>query len=343
MRVYPDKLSQHLGQLQQCYLLFGDDPWLTTNSQQQIIDAAKQAGFEERIQLHQESGFNWQELMQEWQAMSLFSSRRIIELTLPTAKPGTEGSAMLQALMQQPNPDMLLIIQGPKLTGDQTKSKWFKALDAQGLYIPCVTPEGIQFQRWLESRFHHYRLQLHADAKDMMINLYEGNLLAAEQALKLLQLLTPSQAITAEQLESYFEDQSRFSVFQLTDALLANQQDKAMHMLSQLKGEGTAMPILIWSLFKELGTLLQLKTAQQNGEPLSGLWNKLRIWDKRKGLYQSALSRLNLNQIEHMLAITSNIEMGLKQQGLEDWTSLSHLCLLFNPQAHTQLAFIELN
>lgn len=340
MRVYPDKLAQHLSSLHQCYLLFGDDPWLVNTSHRQILNQAKQQGFEERIQLQQETGFNWQELMQEWQAMSLFSSRRIIELTLPTAKPGTEGSNMLQALMQAPNPDMLLIIQGPKLASEQTKSKWFKSLDANGLYVPCATPEGVQFQRWLENRIQHYQLRFDIDAKSMMLTLYEGNLLAADQALKLLQLLSKNQIVTSEQLNRYFEDQSRFSVFQLLDALLSNQQDKALHMLSQLKGEGTAMPVLLWSLFKELNTLLQLKSAQAKGESLSNMWSKHRIWDKRKALYQGTLARLSLEQIEAMLALTSSIETKLKQQGLEDWTELSHLCLLFDPKAHQPLSFI---
>ena len=340
MRVYPDRLTQQLGKQHQCYLLFGDDPWLVNTSHREILDFAKQQGFEERIQLQQETGFNWQELMQEWQAMSLFSSRRIIELTLPTAKPGTEGSSMLQALMQSPNPDMLLIILGPKLAAEQTKSKWFKSLDANGLYVPCATPEGQQFQRWLESRIQYYHLRFDNDAKSMMLTLYEGNLLAADQALKLLQLLSKNQVITTEQLNRYFEDQSRFSVFQLLDALLANQQDKALHMLSQLKGEGTAMPVLLWSLFKELNTLLQLKSAQARGESLSTMWSQHRIWDKRKALYQNALTRLSLEQIETMLAQTSELETKLKQQGIEDWTGLSHLCLLFDPKAHQSISFI---
>ncbi|MDR8522809.1 MULTISPECIES: DNA polymerase III subunit delta [Shewanella] len=342
MRVYPDQLVRQLSPLPQCCLIFGDDPWLCEQSRAALHAEAKRQGFEEKIQLSQETGFSWNELYEQWQAMSLFSSRRIIELTLPQAKPGTDGSAMLQSLMQMDNPDVLLILSGPKLASEQTKSKWFKSLDAKGIYVPCATPEGAQFQRWLDGRINHYGLTVGRDAREMLFALYEGNLLAADQALQLLQLLSPNDAISCQQLEQYFEDQSRFSVFQLTDAMLNNQQDKAQHILSQLKSEGVAMPIILWSLFKELGVLMQLKSAQNNRQPIQGLWSKLRIWDKRKPIYQTALNRLELEHIESLLAASSAIELKLKQQGIEDWTGLSHVSLLFDPKAHRKLSHIEL-
>ncbi|WP_144213152.1 DNA polymerase III subunit delta [Shewanella donghaensis] len=341
MRVYPDQINQHLKNLHGSYLLFGDDPWLIENCKAQVLKAAKKQGFDERVHLTQDNTFSWNDLLQEWQSMSLFASRRIIELTLPQAKPGTEGSAAFISMMQNPNPDIILIIHGPKLSAE-TKSKWFKVLDSDGIYLPCATPEGKQFQRWLDNRIHHYKLHVQMDAKAMLFNLFEGNLLAAEQALQLLQLLSPDEPIHSDHLTDYFEDQSRFTVFQLTDALLSNHQKHAQHMLVQLNAEGTAMPILMWALFKELNVLLSLKMAVEQGEQLNSLWPKHRIWDKRKPLYQAALTRLTLNQIEHMLAFASKIERNLKQQGIEDWTAMSHLCLLFDPNAHRRLAHIEL-
>lgn len=343
MRVYPDQLAKQLSPLKPCYLIFGDDPWLCDTSKQAILAQAKREGFEERIVLTQETGFNWRELQDEWNTMSLFASRRIIELHLPQAKPGSEGSSQLQSLMQQDNPDLLLIVTGPKLASEQTKSKWFKQLDDKGIYIPCATPEGPQFQRWLQGQIRAAGLNLVPDAQQLLQTLYEGNLLAADQAIQLLQLLSPHQQITSEQLQSYFEDQSRFSVFQLADCLLANQQEKAQHILAQLQAEGTALPILLWGQFKELTTLLQLKQAMEAGTPLQSLWSKFRIWDKRKGLYQGALSRLSLSQIETLLACASKTELKLKQQGDEDWTSMSHLCLLYDPKAHAHLSHIELS
>ncbi|AVI66813.1 DNA polymerase III subunit delta [Shewanella sp. WE21] len=343
MRVYPDQLSRHLNQLFPCYLIFGDDPWLIETTKDQIRQFAKRQGFDEKVQLIQETGFNWNDLTQEWQAMSLFSSKRLIELTLSQAKPGAEGSSTLQALLQTPNPDMLLIIEGPKLATEQTNSKWFKTLDAHGMYLPCATPEGEQFMRWLDGRIKHFKLNLQPDARAMLHSLYEGNLLAADQAMQLLQLLSPTKPVSADELGHYFEDQSRFTVFQLTDALLNNKQDSAQHMLAQLNGEGTALPILLWALFKELGLLFNLKCEQAQGVALSALWGKHRIWDKRKPLYQAALQRLSLEQLEHMLALASKLELNLKQQGKEDWTGLSHLCLLFDPRAHRHLAHIAID
>lgn len=342
MRVYPDQISKHLSPLKQCYMVFGDDPWLCEMTRSQILHKAKKQGFEETIQLTQENNFNWDELLEQWQTLSLFSSRRIIELTLPQAKPGAQGSTMLQTLLNTPNPDVLLLVIGPKLAAEQTKSKWFKVLDATGVFIPCSTPEGAQFQRWIMGRISHFKLQIERDAQKILTGLYEGNLLAADQALQLLQLLSPTRPITSHQLEQYFEDQSRFSVFQLMDTLLHNQQRKAQHILVQLKAEGIALPIVLWSLFKELTILLQLKSAQEDKEPLQPHWDQLRIWDKKKPAYQAALSRLTLSHIDHLLIKTSALEIKLKQQGHEDWVGLSHLCLLFDPNAHAHLAHIQI-
>lgn len=197
--------------------------------------------------------------------------------------------------------------------------------------------------RWLDSRLQHFKLQLQNDARAMLYSLYEGNLLAADQAMQLLQLLSPTKPVSADELSHYFEDQSRFTVFQLSDALLLNKQQSAQHMLAQLNGEGTALPILLWTLFKELNLLLNLKNEQAQGIALNTLWGKHRIWDKRKPLYQAALQRLTLEQIEYMLVFASKIELNLKQQGKEDWTGLSHLCLLFDPKAHQHLAHITLD
>ncbi|QYK02309.1 DNA polymerase III subunit delta [Shewanella psychrotolerans] len=342
MRIYPDQLAKQIAPLKPCYMVFGDDPWQCETVKAVIYAQAKKEGFEEKIHLTQETGFNWNDLIEECNTMSLFASRRIIELNLPQAKPGAEGSTQLQAVMQSVNPDILLVITGPKLASEQTKSKWFKTLDNHGIYIPCTTPEGAQFQRWLNTRIQHFNLNLTQDAQQMLFSLYEGNLLAADQALQLLQLLSPNQQISSQQLALYFEDQSRFTVFQLADVLLSNQQEKAQHILSQLQAEGIAMPILLWGQFKELTTLFELKRAQEMGENVQTMWSKLRIWDKRKALYQAALTRLSLRQIETMLAFASKTELRLKQQGIEDWTALSHLCLLYDPAAHQHLNHIEL-
>ena len=343
MRVYPDQLQHNLKPLSPFYLLFGDDPWLIENSRNMIVQFCKKKGFQEILQINsQDSGFSWNTVWQEWQAMSLFASQRIIELQLPQGKPGTEGSNILQQMVNSPNPDTLLLMSGPKLGMDQTKSKWFKLLDEKGLYIPCATPEGNQFNRWLNNQIQHYQLNLNQNAKALLFNLYEGNLLAADQSLKLLQLLNPSKLITAEDLSHYFEDQSRFNVFQLSDALLDNKQAKVQHILAQLQSEGTAISVILWALFKELSVLLAMKTAIENKENINQLWQKHRIWDKRKSLYQNALNRLSLEQIEMMLTHASKIELQLKRKGNENWVGLSHLCLLFDPSAHRFFAHIEI-
>lgn len=343
MRVYPEQLANNLKTISLYYLLFGDDAWLIENARQQIIDFCQKKGFKEHIKFNtQDVDFSWQLVIQEWQSMSLFASQRIIELQLPQGKVGVEGAEVFKAILAANNPDTILLCVGPKIGMDQTKSKWFTGLDAKGIFVPCATPEGMQFNRWLTNRIQYYQLNFNQDARALLFSLYEGNLLAADQSLKLLQLLSPNALITDKELTQYFEDQSRFSLFQLCDALLENKQTKAQHMLSQLKAEGTALSILLWALFKELTVLLALKTALNNRENINNLWSKYRIWDKRKMLYQNALNRLSLNQIESMLAVASKLELQLKRKGNEDWVGFSHLCLLFDSAAHVKLSHIEI-
>ncbi|GLP98011.1 DNA polymerase III subunit delta [Paraferrimonas sedimenticola] len=341
MRIFSNQLDSHLTPLKPVYLLFGDDPFVLDNALQSLRAAARAQGFEERVQLSQDTGFQWQELFDEWNALSLFASKRLFELELPTAKPGKEGGAALTQLLAEPNPDQVLIVYGPKIAAESTKTKWFKTLDAQGVYLPCTTPEGPQFSRWLSQRVQHYRLNLSQDANALLAAMFEGNLVGADQALKQMQLLSPIERIEQAQVEQWLEDQSRFSVFQLVDTLLVLAPQRSMHMLKQLQAEGVASQVVLWSLNQELGRLLLLKQAQQNRESLAPIYKAHRIWDKRQPLYQQALARLSLEQIQSMLQLSSRIESELKFHGEESWAQLAQLCLLFDPSAHAQLPVME--
>ncbi|WP_095498610.1 DNA polymerase III subunit delta [Paraferrimonas haliotis] len=343
MRIFANQLQQHLQPLKPVYLIFGDDPFIQDQAILAIRAAARKQGFEERVQLSQDASFSWSDLTEEWNALSLFSSKRLFELELPTSKPGKDGSSALLQLLSTPNPDQVLLIHGPKIAPESTKTKWFKSLDKLGVYLPCVTPEGAQFDRWLANQVSQQQLQLTADAQQILNAMYEGNLVAADQAIKQLKLLAPSSVITQQQVEQWLDDQSRFSVFQLTDCLLQGSQSRALHIVKQLQAEGVASQIVLWHINNELSRLTQLKSAQDTNQSLQGLWHPLKIWEKRRPLYQQALSRLSFAQIQAMLAYASNVETDSKFFGEESWTALAHLCLLFDPKAHQQLTPMALH
>ncbi|WP_163936944.1 DNA polymerase III subunit delta [Paraferrimonas sp. SM1919] len=337
MRLYPNQLVQQLQQLPQVVLIFGDEPFLVEDCRQHILNLAHKADFEERLSFSTENQFNWYTLEQEWQSLSLFSSKRIIELDIHNAKPGKEGTTELLKLVELKNPDNLLILHGPKLGADQLKAKWFKSLESLGLYIPCATPEGPQWVNWLNQRVNKYQINLTADAQHMLMSMYEGNLLALEQALQLIKLLQNSQQVTVGMLQSWLQDQSRFSVFQWLDALLMDKQSRALHMLGQLKAQGVSPQILLWNLLQELVRLQQLSLLQQQGKLNASQWNALRIWDKRKSLYLNCLSRISLEQINTMLGHAHQLEMNFKFSGKESWPQLAQLALWFDSKAFHKL------
>ncbi|WP_028114126.1 DNA polymerase III subunit delta [Ferrimonas kyonanensis] len=331
MRIFVSQLSQHLAQLPAVFMVFGDDILLREEARDEIRQAARQAGFDERLSLVQESPFNWNDLAQECQSMSLFSSRRLIELELPNSKPGADGSAVLSELAGQLQ-DTILLLHGPKLAKEQTNSKWFKALDSHGLYVQALTPEGQHYLRWLQQRLRHHGVNLQHDALHQFADLFEGNLLAADQAMAQLALLAGNRSVGADALGRLLHNQSRYTVFQLTDALLAGQSDKALTVLNQLRQEEIAPVLINWALVRELQLLCQLQQGQQQGSNLNELFKQQRIWAKRQPLYRNCLQRLPLPRLGQLLAICGQLEQQIKGDGDAPWSGLAELCLGFNPR-----------
>ncbi|WP_417347299.1 DNA polymerase III subunit delta [Ferrimonas sp.] len=328
MRIFVSQLGQHLTQLPAIVMVFGDDLLLREEARDQIRAAARDQGFSERLSLVQESPFNWQALAQECQSLSLFASRRIIELELPNSKPGADGSAVLTELVPALQ-DTLLLLHGPKMGKEQTNSKWFKTLEAAGLYVQALTPEGPHYQRWLQGRLRHHGVNLQPDALAQFGEMFEGNLLAADQAMAQLALLAGNRSIGSDALSKLLSNQSRYTVYQLTDLLLQGQCDKALTVLGQLKLEDTAPVLINWALIRELQLLLELQQGMSQGENQAALFKKLKIWPKRQPLYRGCLQRLPLPRIAALLGRCGQLEQRIKGVADSPWTELSEVCLGF--------------
>ncbi|MED5326671.1 MAG: DNA polymerase III subunit delta, partial [Pseudomonadota bacterium] len=236
MQIYPNQFSQDITKaLRPCYLVFGDEPQQKFDVIEQIRAKAKANGFEERTVLVAETGFNWNQLIEATQSMSLFSSQQFIELELPTGKPGTEGSKMLQEVAASLNPDILLLVHGPKIGKDVQRGKWFKVLDDLGASVLCYPLEGKQLNAWLNQQLNAHQLSVSASGAKMIADFCEGNMLAAKQEIDKLALLYPHQSISDEQIEKAMVDQSRFNVFQLVDVMLSGDSTRCIKMLYRLE------------------------------------------------------------------------------------------------------------
>ena len=329
MQVYPNRLNAQLqNAFSSFYLVFGDEPQQKLQALSEIRTHAKQQGFDERSTLAVDSQFSWSQVLELTQSLSLFSSKTYIELEIPEGKPGTEGSKLLIELAEQANPDILLVLHGGKIGKDVQNTKWFKRLDANGVYIPCYPLEGKALTQWVGQQLAAAGLNNQHDNCQSLIDSCEGNLLAAKQEIEKLALLYPDGNLTPEQIQHAVVDQSRFNVFQLVDVLLSGDGQRSVKMLYRLESEGVEPNIILWALVREWQVLQQLRYLQQQQQAIN--WNQFRIWSNRQGLYMSALRRINNEQLTQMQHKLSAMDMQLKQSSVaRPYVELCHLCMLF--------------
>nr|WP_136252485.1 DNA polymerase III subunit delta [Ningiella ruwaisensis] len=342
MQVRANQFIHQLAQanLPNLILLFGDEP----QQKMDIIDAirarAKKEGFDERQSLVAESGFEWQQLIDATQAMSLFSDKQFIELTLPSGKPGAQGAATLTELAKTISDDTLLLIQGPKIGKDVQNAKWFKQVAERAWFCHCYELQGSQLNQWIKERANERKLALTSQAITTIAEMSEGNLLAANQEIEKLRLIfNEGQTLDHEQVAATIVDQSRFTVFQFTDEVLAGNMQKAVKILYRLESEGLEPNIILWSLVKEAQLLEQLSAFRARNETLP--YQKLRIWQSKQSLYNSALMRLNPANIRVLIAHLQQADALFKSTSVQKpYVTLSHLALLFLPAPLEQFPLI---
>ncbi|MCS4308003.1 DNA polymerase-3 subunit delta [Rheinheimera pacifica] len=328
-KLYANQLQQHLaGQLAPCYLLFGEEPLQKLEAIDAIRAAAKQQGYLERISLTADAQFDWNELSNELQAMSLFAERRLIELELVQQKLSTAANEQLKNLPQQLHSDIILLIHGERSHSDVSKLAWFKQLQSQAVQIPIYALDERQSQQWLSQRARQLQLQLSSDAIALLQQHCAGNLLAARQELEKLALSNLPQPLDANALSSFLADHSSFTVFQLTDAILQGQTDEALHRLQRLCQQDTEPVIIAWQLQKEVLQLRQLQQAPQHS--LNDTFKSLAIWPKRQPLYQNALKRLSASWLNYLLQELAAFDRLYKSGQLTNSdVALAHLVTLF--------------
>ncbi|HEY6132143.1 MAG TPA: DNA polymerase III subunit delta, partial [Halioglobus sp.] len=222
MRLYPEKLAGHLQQqLLPVYLVSGDEPLLVQECCDQIRRRAREQGCGEREVIDGGiASFNWQELLHSAASMSLFAARRLIELRLPSGKPGAEGSsALCEYLDIASGEDVLLLVSG-KIDKQSTNSKWYKALDQAGATIQVWPVDAKNLPRWLQQRVHAAGMNIDNDALQLLCDRIEGNLLAAVQEVEKLKLLATDTRITLQTVAEAVSDNARYNVFNMADTAL---------------------------------------------------------------------------------------------------------------------------
>ena len=337
MRIYHNQLDNTLNQgFKPIWLVFGDEPWQKNDALNKIKTSASQQGFDEVIRFSVDDKFNWDDLLQEYQSMSLFSSLRIIEVEFVTSKIGDNGAKAIAQLLTVLHQDVQLIFHGPKLDAPTQKRKWFKNLEATGCFLPLYDIEGKQLKQWLSNQARTLQLSLHHEVIELMVELFEGNLPALSQELEKLSILFGQQQVSVEEAEQLLIKQAKFNPFQLIDTLLIGDLKKCIAMLDQLQHDGSAFGQLVWFVHKEINQLHAMLTQLEQSANLNELFKQYRIWDKKKPLYQHALTHITLANTEQALARLAQVDLLSKTSS--DFNPFILLCDVFICLYHGQLS-----
>ncbi|GGI20352.1 MAG: DNA polymerase III subunit delta [Oxalicibacterium faecigallinarum] len=313
MQLRPDALDAHLAKpLAALYVITSDEHLLALEAADKIRKAARTQGLTEREVLIVERSFKWGELLAANQSQSLFGDRKLIELRIPTGKPGKDGGKALQDYAASLSPDNVTLITLPKLDWQTQKAAWVSSLQSAGVYIDIPLIERNQLPAWLGTRLAAQKQSASRECLDFIADRVEGNLLAAHQEVRKLALLYPEGQLSFEQVHDAVLNVARYDVFKLNEAMLSGDAARLVRMLEGLKGEGEALPLVLWAVAEEIRTLLKLKAGVAQGRPLPQLLKEARIWGPRERLMEPALRRLKLATLEAALQEAAQIDKMVK-------------------------------
>ena len=330
MRLKSEQLDGALQSLAAVYLVSGDEPLQLGESADAIRKAAKNAGYNTREVFSVESGFEWNELLVAADSFSIFADKKLIDLRIPSGKPGIEGAKVLCDYCQRLPDDTILLITTGKLTASTLKSKWCQSIDRAGVIVQVWPLEGANLIRWLQRRAQTRGLQIEQNGIKVLASRIEGNLLAASQEIEKLYILHGEGVISKQAVEDAVTDSSRFDVFKLTDCVLTGRVSRVVKILNGLKAEGIAAPVVLWALARETRMLINIKTALGQGQNKDLVFKKNGLWDKRKQLVNAVLPRMEMKDLQQALLLSSKIDRQIKGQERGDcWETMLSLCLLF--------------
>ncbi|AUI67141.1 MULTISPECIES: DNA polymerase III subunit delta [Glaesserella] len=337
-RIFSEGLSTALSKgLQPFYLLTGQDLLLIGEAKDQIVQAGRLHDFDEKQEFTIANDTQWDMLFDLVQSNGLFFNRQILVLNLPENLTVAQQKQLAE-LLAFSHSDLIFILHQPKLTKTMEKQGWFIQLN-NALLINCQTPDISKLPIWLQHRAKAMELQLDPEAIQLFCYSYEGNLLALKQALQMLQLRYPEQKIGLNRAKEVIEQSAQFTPFQWIDALLEGKFTRASRVLHHLQNEEVQPVVLLRIVQKELLLLLEMTRCPQpvlnshqslyNGN-LRAEFDRLKVWQNRRNLYQTAVSRLTYNKLYKLIQSLAELEKQVKQEFSDDsWQAFERFGTLF--------------
>ncbi len=329
MKIKPNQLNHHLAPLAPIYLLTGDEPLQLKECADMLRIFARKQGFIERTVLTLETGFSWSNLENEANSLSLFATKRLLELRLGNKSPGNEGTKALKAYTDNLPTDTILIITADRLDASKQKTKWFTNLDSYGIVVQIWPIEISQLPNWIAQRMNHYGLQASAEVINMLAERSEGHLLACSQEIEKLHLVYGSSHITTEQVAETVADSSRFEIFNWVDTVLLGNVQRSIRQLHGLRSGGVEVILVAWALDREIRNLSHITYELQKGQRQEQVFKSYRIWQNRKTVISNVIRRHPNPKIwQQFLKRTLQIERIIK--GVNNgnaWDELQRLSL----------------
>lgn len=328
MRLRPDQLSQNLNKaLLPVYIVSGDELLLVQECADAIRLKCRQQGFSREV-LPVDASFDWNELLASANAMSLFSEKKLIELRMPSGKPGKNGGQILTEYTSNASPDNVLLIICNKIDSASTRTKWYKNIEAAGAAIQVWPVTAQELPQWISRRLQQVGLRADTNAIQIISERVEGNLLAAAQEIEKLRLFTESDTVDADTVAAAVANSARYDVFGLVDRALEADAGGCLRMLQGLRAEGTEPTVILWALSRELRTLIQIDEQLSSGNGIDRVLQNFRVWDKRKALIKNALKRLSRQKFSHLIKLSNTIDQSIKGiSKANKWDLLERLVL----------------
>ncbi|MEO6928065.1 MAG: DNA polymerase III subunit delta [Casimicrobiaceae bacterium] len=324
-----DDLARHLAKgVGPLYVIHGDEPLLALEAGDAVRTAARAAGCEQRETLVAEAHFRWDALLAANASVGLFGDRKLIDLRIPSGKPGVEGAAALERYAADPNPDNITLVTLPRIDGATHKSAWFTALTRAAVTIAVQPVERADLPRWIAARLARQQQAADAATLEFLAELCEGNLLAARQEIDKLALLLPPGELTHDDVEHAVADVARFDVFTLSAAWLAGDATRALRILTALQQEGEPLTLIIWQLSEDVHAIAAVHQAMRTGTPMSGAIRNARVWGKRQAALEAAVKRIAARDVAGLLSLLAPLDALAKGLGAGDpWDALVRAAL----------------
>ena len=311
------------------YLVYGNEPLQIEESLDAIRAAARAQGHDERIVLHADGGFDWSELRQYRDSLSLFAEKRLLDLRLGRPKLDRSASQALLHYAERPNPDALLLLSAGALDWREQRARWFQSLDAAGAVVQTWPVPPRELPRWIAVRARRLGLVIEEDAAAALAERVEGNLLAAAQEVDKLRLLHGSGRVFLDDALASSADSSRYGVFDAGDAAMAGDAARALRILGRLREEGTEITYVSFALAREIRALASMADAVSRGEDEGRVFGRHRVRERRRGLIARALRRHRSGAWAAMLRQAAHLDRVIKgaERGTA-WDEASRLALM---------------